>query len=113
MGVVAMKHEALLREWREKIAECRTSGKSVRGWCTERGIGEKRYYYWEKRVLAEAAGEMNLPAAVRECRLSRIVHPHEKFTSEMRISHLTGNNVFALLYDSANFFRTIVKNKGI
>ena len=73
MGVVAMKHEVLLREWREKIAECRTSGKSVRSWCAERGIGAKRYYYWEKRVLAEAAGGMNLPAAVRECRLSRII----------------------------------------
>ena len=73
MGVVAMKHEMLLRDWREKIAECRTSGKSVRGWCAERGIGEKRYYYWEKRVLAEGAGEMKLPAAIRECRLSRIV----------------------------------------
>ena len=72
MGVVAMKHAALLGEWRDKIAECRTSGKSVRGWCAEQGIGEKRYYYWEKRVLAEGAGEMNLPAAVRECRLSRI-----------------------------------------
>ena len=43
MGVVAMKHEALVREWREKIAECRTSGKSVRGGCAEQGIGEKRY----------------------------------------------------------------------
>ena len=73
MGVVAMKHEALLREWREKIAECRTSGKSIRGWCAEQGIGEKRYYYWEKQVLAEAAGEKNLPAAVRRVRLSRII----------------------------------------
>ena len=73
MGVVAMKHEALLREWREKIAECRTSGESVRTWCAERGIGEKRYYYWEKRVLAAAAGETSLPAAVRKCRLARII----------------------------------------
>lgn len=72
MGDVAMKHEALVREWREKIAECRTSGKSVRGWCAEQGIGEKRYYYWEKRILAEAVGEKKLPIPVRRGQLSRI-----------------------------------------
>ena len=35
MGVQAMKHAALLQEWSTKIAECRSSGMSVRAWCAE------------------------------------------------------------------------------
>ena len=30
MGVQAMKHAALLQEWSSKIAECRSSGMSVK-----------------------------------------------------------------------------------
>jgi putative transposase len=73
MGIQAMKHEALLREWREAVAECRASGKSVRQWCKEQEIREKKYYYWEKRVLSEIAGERNLPEPGGKGHLTRIV----------------------------------------
>ena len=62
MGVQAMKHAALLQEWSSKIAECRSSGMSVRAWCAEQGIPIKTYYYWEKRFVTEATQQYALAA---------------------------------------------------
>ena len=74
MGVRAMKHAALLREWSARIAECRSSGMSVKGWCESQGIAIKRYYYWEKRFIAEATQQCNFPAP-RQTSLLRRVDP--------------------------------------
>lgn len=55
MGVQAIKHAALLRAWSGRIAECRSSGKTVKAWCEAEGVSIKTYYYWEKRIVAEAS----------------------------------------------------------
>ena len=39
--------------WVERIAECRSSGKSVRAWCREHEISEKTYYYWQRRLYQQ------------------------------------------------------------
>ena len=39
--------------WVERIAECRSSGKSVRTWCREHEISEKAYYYWQRRLYQQ------------------------------------------------------------
>ena len=39
--------------WVERIAECRSSGKSVRAWCREHDISEKTYYYWQRRLYQQ------------------------------------------------------------
>ena len=57
-----LKHEAQLKEWREKVMGCRSSGMSVKKWCEERGIDRKTYYRWEKEILAKTSQEL----AVRE-----------------------------------------------
>ena len=62
MGVQAMKHAALLQEWSTKIAECRSSGMTVKAWCAKQGIPIKTYYYWEKRFVTEATQQLSLPA---------------------------------------------------
>ena len=72
MGVRAMKHAALLREWSARIAECRSSGMSVKGWCESQGITIKKYYYWEKRFIAEATQQCNLPATKQAGFLKRV-----------------------------------------
>ena len=41
--------------WAERIAECRSSGKSVRAWCREKEISEKTYYYWQRRLYQQMA----------------------------------------------------------
>ena len=72
MGVQAMKHAALLQEWSAKIAECRTSGMSVKAWCAEHGILIKTYYYWEKRFITEATQQFSLPAHTQTGILMRV-----------------------------------------
>ena len=72
MGVQAMKHAVMLREWSERIAECRSSGKTVKAWCVQQGIAIKTYYYWEKRFVAEATRQMSLPASGQAGQLIRI-----------------------------------------
>ena len=39
--------------WTERIAECRSSGMSVRAWCRKKEISEKTYYYWQRRVYQQ------------------------------------------------------------
>ena len=39
--------------WAERIAECRSSGKSVRAWCREKEISEKTYYDWQRRLYQQ------------------------------------------------------------
>ena len=40
--------------WAERIAECRSSGKSVRAWCRGNEISEKTYYYWQRKLYQQA-----------------------------------------------------------
>ena len=40
-----------LREWSQRVAECRSSGLSVTQWCAEHEIKPKTYYNWQKKVL--------------------------------------------------------------
>ena len=72
MGVQAIKHAALLRAWSGRIAECRSSGKTVKAWCEAEGVSSKTYYYWEKRIVAEASQEANLPVTTQSSMLMRV-----------------------------------------
>ena len=51
MNVNAVKHEAKLLEWKERVADCRSSGMSVKPWCREIGCSPKTYYRWEQEIL--------------------------------------------------------------
>lgn len=46
------KHQAQLAEWQEHVINCRTSGRTVKAWCEEQGIGYKTYYRWERQILS-------------------------------------------------------------
>ena len=48
--VLAVQNEYRLETWLEIIRECRESGLSNREFCVRRGIGEKTYYYWLRKV---------------------------------------------------------------
>ena len=53
MNVNAVKHQAKLLEWKERVATCRSSGLSVKRWCQENGCSPKTYYHWEREVLGK------------------------------------------------------------
>ena len=37
-------------EWARQVAQCRSSGKSVKEWCQENSINRKTYYYRQRAV---------------------------------------------------------------
>lgn len=49
-------HEVRLEQWKHIISECqaRPKGQSAKQWLAEKGIPEKTYYYWQRRVRKEA-----------------------------------------------------------
>lgn len=49
-------HEVRLEQWKHIISEClaRPEGQTAKQWLTEKGISEKTYYYWQRRVRKEA-----------------------------------------------------------
>ena len=53
--VLAVRNEYRLQSWMEIIRECEESGLSNREFCYQRGISEKTYYYWLRKVRAAAA----------------------------------------------------------
>ena len=58
MGARELRHETQLRDWRDKVMECRSSGMSVKKWCEERRIDRKTYYRWEREILAKASQQL-------------------------------------------------------
>lgn len=71
-GVQELKLAARMQEWSARIAECRSSGMSVRAWCKEQGIAIQTYYHWEKRFVTEATQQLSLPAPTQAGLLVRI-----------------------------------------
>ena len=53
MKVQTVKRRAQLHMWAARITERNESGKSVKYWCAEQGIGLKSYYYWVKQLREE------------------------------------------------------------
>lgn len=100
MGVQAMKHGALLQEWSRRIAECCSSGKSVKAWCSEQGVPIKTYYYWERKFITEATQQLSLPAPMQAGLLMRVdpdtmlVNDAAEIGTGITIRH--GESVFTL-----------------
>lgn len=56
--VLAVRDEYRAKNWAMVIQECSSSGLSNREFCRQRGISEKTYYYWLRKLrsqMAEAA----------------------------------------------------------
>ena len=57
--VLAVRDEYRTQNWAMVIQECSNSGLSNREFCRQRGISEKIYYYWLRKLrsqMAEVAG---------------------------------------------------------
>lgn len=53
MNVNAAKHQAKLLEWKGRVADCRSSGMSVKHWCEENDCSPRTYYRWEQEILGK------------------------------------------------------------
>ena len=57
--VLAVRNEYRAQVWATLIQECDNSGLTKRVFCQQRGISEKSFYYWLRKLrsqMAEAAG---------------------------------------------------------
>ena len=99
-SVQEVKHAASLREWSARVAECRSSGISVKTWCAEQGIALKTYYNWEKQIVKAATQQYALPVPAQAGLLMQ-VNPEtmpsgeiETIESEVTIRH--GESIITL-----------------
>ena len=56
--VLAVRDEYRAQQWAMLIQECKSSGMSNKEFCMQRGVSEKSFYYWQKKLrtkLLEAA----------------------------------------------------------
>ncbi|MBP5578762.1 MAG: hypothetical protein J6X56_04675 [Ruminococcus sp.] len=67
--VMKMRQEVREREWIERIRECRSSGRTVKDWCEEKGICRKTYYY-HLRMVREKLCEEYRKATMEEPHVS-------------------------------------------
>lgn len=49
-----LNEQKKLALWAERVNACRSSGRTVKDWCKESGIGEQTYYRWQKRLFEMA-----------------------------------------------------------
>ena len=64
--VLAVRDENRAQTWAMLIQECNNSGLTKREFCQQRGISEKSFYYWLRKLrcqMAEAAGPQLVPLA--------------------------------------------------
>ena len=47
--------------WKQRIIECRSSGKSVKEWCKEQGLDFTTYYRWERKILTSMIPTEDVP----------------------------------------------------
>lgn len=47
-----------MEQWAGIVSECNRSGQKKIEWCAERQISIKSFYYWQKRLRAQAVDQM-------------------------------------------------------
>ena len=57
-SVIQVRNEYRKQQWTQIIRECQNSGLSNKEYCRQHGIAEKTYYYWLRKLRAEAAEGM-------------------------------------------------------
>ena len=72
ISVQELKHAARLKEWSERVAECRNSGIGVKAWCAANGTALKTYYNWERQIVKAATRQYALPAPIQSGQLIRV-----------------------------------------
>lgn len=62
--VLAVRNELRMQNWMEIIRECQESGLTNKEFCAQRGISEKTFYYWLRKIRGAAVTAME-PQLVR------------------------------------------------
>lgn len=57
MYAIQMKHATNLEVWKQRIMACRTSGLSVKEWCSQNSWSTSTYYRWEREAFGSLEKE--------------------------------------------------------
>lgn len=62
--VLAVRDEFRAQNWAMLIQECNASGLTNKEFCRRRGVSEKSYYYWLRKLRSQAAASAPQIAAL-------------------------------------------------
>lgn len=82
--VLAVRDEYRAQSWAMVIRECSASGLSNREFCRQRGISEKTFYYW----LRKLRGQMTEAAAPQLVKLDPAAEPADMLQIQYRGAEL-------------------------
>lgn len=89
MDTRRMAGELRLEYWAGVQRERNASGMSIRAWCQENGIGEKQYFYWQKKLrerVCESIAEREDTAVENVPQFAQIqMAPHPTNSSRITI----------------------------
>ena len=53
-------HEMRIANWKPIVEQChaRPEGQTAKQWLAERGINEKQFYYWQRRIREEVYNQL-------------------------------------------------------
>jgi predicted NACHT family NTPase len=80
------QREQARAKWRDLISEQQQSGKSIAGFCRQRGIRAWQFYEWKKR-LSEAEASQFLEVRIRPTAESRQSAAWHDQRIEIRLNH--------------------------
>ena len=63
--VLRVRNEYRAQRWAMLIQECNSSGLTKREFCQQRGISEKSYYYWLRKLRSQVAEATASPQLVQ------------------------------------------------
>lgn len=97
MGAWELRHQASLSEWKERVAQCRSSGQTVTRWCQEHGIAKKTYYRWEREVVGRAVQQ----AGEAQSRFAELPAPRRKLEGSL-VAAIQIGETHLEVYDGAS-----------
>ena len=73
MDTKEMANQVRLSHWAGIMRERKASGQNIRSWCHEKGINEKTFYYWQRKIRKAACEQFEEPKAGSETSLAPLV----------------------------------------